>query len=208
MKGLFFAAGLLFLTIKAAQQATKQKKSQQLPPATQDRQPGRNISRWRGRLALVVAWCLGLSTLISFAISIWGPFWPLLPEIDPGPPDLSEPFQVPFTVKNPSHLLALKDIQFSCLLQHLNGGNNITFENNLFTIRNRVTIQPDERDTYKCWFPFDLSGPIASASIRIIVDLAQWPWSRRKSFDQWEFTWDLNARPPRWVPGHQIGLSQ
>src|SRR3954447_19648563 len=69
-------------------------------------------------LAIILAFIVSAIGIVSSISALSGgpPLWPAALVIEPGTSDQSQPFDVPFTVSNPSVLFAATDIQFACAL--------------------------------------------------------------------------------------------
>ena len=164
----------------------------------------------RRRLFQAAKWVVvTVVATLGLAASVYqlgnGPFWWTAPEVDPGPPDYSEPFNVPFTIYNRSVVFSITEANFYCRLREIITDANAEIHN-VTTIGNNISdIQPLHYPTFRCWFPFSLPGKITKADINIFVRHKHaLPWNDSNTLDTGTFHWDLRANPPRWLKGDII----
>lgn len=164
----------------------------------------------RGRFLLrIIKWIatFALAT-ISLAACIYqlggGPFWWTTPEVEPGPPDYSEPFNVPFTVHNRSTIFSIY-VHFYCILRNVTSQHgstivNVSTDNGVLTI-----IQPLSGPSFRCWFPINMNDKIISANIDIVAEYSHHlPWNENTFINAGPFHWDTRSNPARWLKGDII----
>lgn len=143
--------------------------------------------------------------VIASAIAIWFAM-PSDLEVNAGPPDYSQPFDVPFTVVNPNTLFDINDAQFSCDI-------NLKTDKGLWIMNTRTkgegpkTVERNEKDTLKCYFPFETNSTIVQASVEIRSVYKKFPELHESAHKLGSYRWDNKANPPRWTTGHLIGRS-
>jgi hypothetical protein len=148
-------------------------------------------------LSLTVA-AIGIVSSI-FALSGEPPLWPAALVIELGTPDQSKPFDVLFTVSNPSVLFDAIDVQFACAMVEIVLENGGTVERSLITGTGPTTIEARNTGLFRCRFPLE-SNRITSAQIRIVAAHKFWPipdWPIPTSAGP--FIWDTVSQPYRWI---------
>ena len=111
----------------------------------------------------------------------------------------TEPFSLPFSVKNNSHFLAMNDIHWKCNLLSLNNRKNTELENIAF-VRPGNSIDPTRQANFTCGV--NLSTNLThTKSLQIEMEATvsyKTLWFSRLSNPR-KFTWFAEASPPRWV---------
>jgi len=143
--------------------------------------------------------------LIASVDQIWGPPWPTQLDFDPGPPDASLPFDVPFTVRNRSTVFDATAVQLGCLLEKVEFRNGGRLIDDLVVGTGPTEIARGDQRPFRCWFPFE-PQQVKVAVMRIIASydhhrLFGWRTQMRSE----PFVWDTKATPARWVKGNPIG---
>src|SRR5450631_1405009 len=127
---------------KAKSQKRETKPGQGLPPSSPPRETvGHCLKR---RLLSPWALTVELAGLIAALVVFWDVYFDTVPEIQSLAPDFSSPFLLPFSVKNPSHIFAMKDVTFYCLVDQLEVATGGRVSGITFTADadNGKTIQP------------------------------------------------------------------
>jgi hypothetical protein len=172
-----------------------------LPPPTTPRH--RNYRR-------AVEWSIGtVLSVLALLAAIYqlsgGPPWPTSIDIDPGPPDLSQAFNVPFVATNRSSLFSAYDTHFNCILDDVEINDTGALRDDLFIGPEPMDIGPLEAHPFRCWVPIKAirirHGAIRVVSFHKFRFLVEWEWRSAPII----FTWDTKAVPPRWLKGRPIG---
>ena len=153
----------------------------------------------------------GIAALLVFTITAFGlvsavsgvsggpPLWPAALVIEPGTPDQSKPFDVPFTISNRSIFFDAIDVQFACAMVEIVFENGRTVERSFVIGTGPTTIEARDTRPFRCLFPFESNG-ISSAKIRIEAAHKFWPipsWPISTSAGP--FVWDTASKPSRWL---------
>jgi hypothetical protein len=133
------------------------------PPPTPSR------SAIRHRLGAAAAFVVALVGLTASIDAIWGPIWPTVPDIHPGPPDPVSPFAVPFTIKNRSVVFKVWGASITCLIDSMTMKGNNTMTNASVGIADMVELEPAETRPFSCKIsvPFNY---VEQAVMRIRVE--------------------------------------
>jgi hypothetical protein len=148
-------------------------------------------------LASIVA-AFGIVSSIS-AVSGGPPLWPAALVIEPGTSDQLQPFDVPFTVSNPSVLFDATDIQFACGLMGTVLENSGNIEKSIVIGVGPTAIEAGNTRSFRCTFPLEPAG-ITRAQIRIEATHKFWPipsWPIPTSSGP--FFWGAASQPDRWL---------
>jgi hypothetical protein len=86
--------------------------------------------------------------------------------------------------------------------------NGLILRNILTVGQGPVTIAPAEKDTFKCYFPFNFDSAIKQAELTIWLRYRTLPWKTDSMHLLGTYRWDSESNPPRWTPGRLIGRSE
>jgi hypothetical protein len=175
-----------------------------MPPPPRQTQP----TKTRGQKALLLVrgllvFVLGVVGLIASVDTMWGPIWPTGLDLEPSPPDFSQPFSSPMVVTNRSVVFPMVDVIFDCRMPKVEDRNGNTFDG-AHTWTGKISIvKAGESTTFKCNWPVNDVSSIVSAketiesrgTIRFLF------WRRRIKQSHGPFRWDTTVNPPRWYKG-------
>jgi hypothetical protein len=157
-----------------------------------------------------VEWSIGtILSILTLLAAIYqltgGPPWPKNIDIDAGPPDLSQAFDVPFVAVNKSSLFVAYNTQFNCVLDDVEINESGALRDDLLIGPEPMNIGPLETHPFRCWVPIKVRK-IRHAIIRVVSFhkfrfLFNFTWRSPPII----FTWDTKAVPPRWLKGRPIG---
>ena len=126
------------------------------------------------------------------------------PEIHAHPGIIENPFELRFSLHNPSWILSIKEMRFTCSAKDVRlTGNTAVVGLNLVESGLTAAMRPGETKEYACPFNRFLSGPdkaIISARITIAVSFKTLWYNRAKESEQ--FSW--NVRSKQWIEGDVI----
>lgn len=152
-------------------------------------------------------WVLGLlGTLIAIGEPVRQAF--VHPEIEfESNADVSDPFLLPFAIKNGSWLFEMGSAQPICDIDRLKTKNVTVYNGGTFELGAPVATSPrlDER-LFRCPLgrqPGDFrlnSTTFAAAHFKLTVRYTIL-WVINRTTDPIEFTWYTQANPPRWIRG-------
>jgi hypothetical protein len=153
-----------------------------------------------GRVWATVAAIVTLGGLFSIAERCLEAYRNTSPEVHLSGQEPSEPFLLPFSVKNNSQLFEMKDVEFYCATRGdgLQIGN-LTFSNLSFTQGlPKTTIPPMKFVNFRCPVT-NAKGPLVKGTIHPIVKYRTLLFKR--NYEGQDFTWYGTATPPRWIEG-------
>jgi hypothetical protein len=179
-------------------------KKQSQPPSQNPHQlpTPHQKTRWERIRDHPVFWGLGL---LAALIAVGAPAYEAFrePEIHAHSGVIQNPFELRFSLRNPSFIFLIKNMNFTCFGEKIILANNIRFENVAFSENIHVSVRPGQTVEYTC--PFDrLVGhpnlPTLSAQIAIGVNFKTLWFQRTTASDH--FTW--TAQSQQWVEGEII----
>lgn len=103
---------LVLLTVVAGGQAQRQPIEAQRPSPPESLWRRLAKSRLYRFLAFLVAFLLGIGTIVQTLIALWGPFWPTLPDMK----SIGDDFALPSLVDNTNQWFDITHIEFKCFL--------------------------------------------------------------------------------------------
>lgn len=172
--------------------APRSELSQQTHPlASQKPRPWQALQTWWGKVVALFA-LVGVIQSIDFCLSMYAD---TIPEVQaPGPND--SPFALPFTVKNNSHFLPMRDVQWECGSDLIAEGYETRLPISGFRIAGDppTLIEPRQRVAFRCAV---VAQKDVQPVIRPIIHYRTL-WIERAYAAQ-TFTWYPNANPPRWI---------
>jgi hypothetical protein len=198
---------LLVLTLGASKAARQDQAQSETSPGPTD-QP-RLQKGWRLYINRVTVWCLGLMTIVSTAVAIWGPIGPTALSIQPSELSSYSPLIVPFLVSNKSAIFWIEDTQFACIIYRLDlNGHTVVTDVPLGSLRPE-TITPDTIDRhFECagsllQFP---QGTMTFARLGIVAMYEQsfGFWHRHFRQTYGPFRWDTSLQPAQWVRDNDL----
>lgn len=155
-------------------------------------------------------WTRGFRVFVAIGslggtISLVGSAYDLLigqtePEITfPAAGDSTDPFSLPIAIKNPSKIFAMRDAQWTCVINNLSvrSGSTSFFEmrDNSFIFES--TSVPPNR-TYLARCPVNIGADNIQTTVTARVAYKTLIYSRTYEMP---FTWLGNAKTPRWIAG-------
>jgi hypothetical protein len=137
--------------------------------------------------------------VLATAIAILSPILDALkrPDIGVSGSDPSQPFALPFTVKNNSSLFAMVDTTPECEIDKVGTreGGGIRW---LTLELSPYTVSRDSTGNFTCSIDL-VPNDIVSAHIFVYFRYKTLFWQRTSP--RAEFTWDTQVSPPRWIEG-------
>jgi hypothetical protein len=140
-----------------------------------------------------------LGAIASFYQLAGGPPWPTTPEIDPGPPDNSQAFDVPFMISNRSAVFDDFVTAIYCVMADVELENGGKLRDVPIQASGQTIILHSSTRPFTCWFPVSPKN-VKSATMWISISykfrfLREWTPDAVAE----PFTWDTRANPPRWL---------
>src|SRR5258708_38418349 len=120
------------------------------------------------------------------------------PKIE-GPGLATDPFVLPFTIKNVSSFFEIREAQWTCQIPSLTFGNS-SFTNLAMRAEGTTTIAPNSNALARC------SIKISTSNLQAVVTpVIQYKtlWISREYSDA-SFTWLADANPPHWMEGRSM----
>jgi hypothetical protein len=166
-------------------------------PSRNGSQPWR--SRVRGPIRSAGKFITGLLAVYGAATAVedvsGGPFWPAELDVQPLPFNAKNPFQIPFSVKNPSTVFDAEEVQFTCNVHDLVINQSSMFQENVL-ISGPFTIQPGGVLQQACYAATGFNVKKAKISI-VITRKTAWPGSAETVAGP--FVWHPELNPPVWL---------
>jgi hypothetical protein len=135
---------------------------EQVAPPPPTKSPTRSVLKWVGKLLASFGFILGVVT----------GYLSLVPRISVEQPellDISNPFSTPFILSNDGPL-GLNDVDFSCGLNQIENTLHTKVHDSRVTgIARIIRMEPGEKASVPCEFPFGPGPPLISADITMIV---------------------------------------
>lgn len=140
--------------------------------------------------------------LISGIDQIWGPIWPTSLDLDPGLPDMFDPFSIPFVAKNRSVLFSIDNIDVDCFFAvSISSGRNISARNHVRTATIE-TIPADSNITFSCKQVFAPKYEVLQFAIMWVNVKYTRPFLPSMTTRRYgPYFYDTATNPPHWVNG-------
>lgn len=181
---------------------SKHKQQKQVPLSGRRQQESAKSLRKKLKDLLLGWWgfSIALVGLVASLFAIWDAWVRSDPEIRAQSADPSSAFYFPFSVKNPSSVLEMKDVEWVCHIDELLLSSGSHFKDSVVSSGIRATIKPNETVNFRC--SIDLNGPsVVLANMKLNVRFKSWFVQREYSMPIY---WDARANPPRWIEGRVL----
>jgi hypothetical protein len=156
-------------------------------------------------------------TLVSVGYLIFDRVYETSATVSSAVSDPRQPFYFPFSITNNSHILTLRNIEWSCHVISVKLDVPINIENNTLNfggIRNE--LRPGEVLNVPCRF-MRTNNRVISADVLICMRYNVriyyffrkfFEWERRPNPNPTQFTWAGDATNPQWVRGPFAGSTE
>jgi hypothetical protein len=183
------------------------RRRQQQPEQTQPSLPAPSPPQAHSK-SLLQRFALAWSAVVS--IGAIGGLWALLdrgwdvfvlhtqPKIE-GPGLATDPFVLPFSIKNVGSFFEIKDAQWICNIPSLTIGNS-SFTNLAIATGGKTAIAPNSNVLARC--PIKGGANNTQATVTPIIKYKTL-WIPRQ-YNDTSFTWLADANPPHWIEGRPI----
>ncbi len=187
------------------------------PPGGRKREVWRKLLRWIATpIGRVLTIALGILAVVEAVHQFRGPPWPTVPEVEPGPPNYSDAFQIPFTARNAS-LLFTVHATFQCAIYKFESGPpdrmSVELGSNYVMLPRSVSpafLEPRAQRQIRCNMEEHVRTPppLTAAEMRIRVTY-EWKlpfgvWTSQKVSYTPMFVWHPELNPPAWLEGESI----
>lgn len=185
------------------------------PLPSQSQQPILKVSPSRRRLlpllAGLVAWGLGLATIVQTVVALYGPFWPLRPVVTPQALSAASPLDIPFSITNPS-LFSYSYVRITCGIKRIEASDRSSVGKlGVEVPGTSETLKSGQTKPYTCPFSqrfrFEPGAVITKAQIAFKIEYHRSWWfftNKSQQFITSDFFLNTSTQPASWQLGEPL----